>query len=142
MASLHLTLYRRYFSHGTYGELKNAQGNIIAITVECPWLNNEAGVSCIPEGSYTLARHQSPSKGTCLAISGNTLGVTVYGPSQRTHCLIHVANRASELQGCIAPGQSFGVVGKDWAVLDSRAALEQLLDLVGEQSCTLVIRGQ
>ncbi|MCZ4339633.1 DUF5675 family protein [Shewanella colwelliana] len=137
-----LTLYRRYFPHGTFGELKDAGGNTVAVTTECPWLNNQKGKSCIPEGIYQIQRHQSPSKGVCLAIIAPTLGVTLYGPSQRTHCLIHVANRVSELQGCIAPGESFGVLAKEWGVLQSRNTLEQLLALVGEQVCTLVIRGQ
>ncbi|QYK02781.1 DUF5675 family protein [Shewanella psychrotolerans] len=142
MDSQHLTLYRCYFPHGTFGELKDAGGNTIAVTVECPWLNNQKGKSCIPEGTYQIRRHQSPSKGICLAIEAPTLGVTLYGPSQRTHCLIHVANCASELQGCIASGESFGVVGKEWGVLQSRDSLEKLLALVGEQTYTLVVRGQ
>ncbi|MCL1048443.1 DUF5675 family protein [Shewanella abyssi] len=142
MSSQKFILYRRYFNHGTFGELKDATGNTIAVTVECPWLNNQKGKSCIPEGSYQIQRHQSPSKGVCLAITAPTLGVTLYGTSQRSHCLIHVANRVSELQGCIAPGESFGVVAREWGVLQSRNTLEQLLTLIGDSSCTLVIRGQ
>ncbi|WP_299574443.1 hypothetical protein [uncultured Shewanella sp.] len=35
-----LTLYSRYFPHGTFGELKDAVGDTIAVTVGCPWLKN------------------------------------------------------------------------------------------------------
>ncbi|TVP15379.1 DUF5675 family protein [Shewanella sp. KCT] len=142
MRQLQLTLFRRYFSHGTFGELKDANGRLLAVTVECPWENNQKGISCIPEGTYQLQRHVSPSKGDCFAIIGPSHGVTLYGPSQRTHCLIHIANRASELEGCIAPGKRFGSVGDEWAVLSSRQALDELRELIGDNDCTLVIRGQ
>ncbi|MGS0675451.1 DUF5675 family protein [Shewanella sp. 125m-1] len=62
-------------THGTFGELKDAGGNTIAVTAECPWLNNQQGKSCIPAGTYQISRHQRPSKGVCLAIIGPTLGV-------------------------------------------------------------------
>lgn len=141
MSSKTFTLRRRYFEHGTFGELVDNSGNRLAVTVECPWLNNQPGKSCIPEGAYTLAPHNSPSKGLCLAISGPSLGVTVNGPSLRTHCLIHVANKASELEGCIAPGERFGVVSNEWAVLNSRNTLDKVLAAVGLEA-TLVVRGQ
>ncbi|MGS0692452.1 DUF5675 family protein [Shewanella sp. 30m-9] len=62
-------------THGTFGELKDAGGNTIAVTAECPWLNNQQGKSCIPAGTYQISRHQRPSKGVSLAIIGPTLGV-------------------------------------------------------------------
>ncbi|WKE67483.1 DUF5675 family protein [Gallaecimonas kandeliae] len=137
-----LTLHRRYFFHGTFGELKDEAGELLAATIECPWQNNRPGLSCIPEGTYLIKRHQSPSKGLCLAIESPDLGVTLDGPSLRTHCLIHVANRVSELKGCIAPGDRFGVLDEDWAVLGSRHAMNHLLAVVGDQGAVLRIRGQ
>lgn len=133
------TLRRRYFENMTFGEMLDAEGKVVCVTVECPWRNNLPNESCIPEGSYQLFAHTSPSKGNCLALEADSLGVTLAGPSLRTACLIHVANRASELQGCIAPGSEFGVVHGEWAVLSSRKTLETLLTLIGDEPARLTI---
>lgn len=45
----------------------------------------------------------------------------------RQRILIHAANRAVELLGCIAPGQTIGFLGDQLAVLQSRAALAQFM---------------
>jgi hypothetical protein len=64
-------------------------------TIELPWKNNQAGVSCIPEGKYDLVKRWSPKFGSHLQI------LNVPG---RELILIHPANDALlELRGCIAP---------------------------------------
>lgn len=133
------TLRRRYFAHATFGELLDEKGQTICVTVECPWRNNQPNQSCIPEGTYQLLLHDSATKGQCLAIEGGKLGVTLNGPSLRTACLIHVANKASELAGCIAPGTEFGALSNEWAVLNSRVALKDLLNRVGHNTAILHI---
>lgn len=50
--------------------------------------------------------------------------ITVPG---RTRILIHAANRARELLGCIAPGRSLGFLADELAVLGSREALKTLM---------------
>jgi Family of unknown function (DUF5675) len=138
--ALRLLLKTHSFTHGTFGELFNATtGERICVTVECPWLNNEPGKSCLPAGDYIVEAHVSPSKGQCLIITAPTLGVTKSGPSLRTHCLFHTANRSSELQGCIAPGSRFGAIGDDWAVKDSEKTMQKLLVLVGNDKVPLRI---
>ncbi len=137
---LKLLLKTHSFSHGTFGTLFDATtGEPLAVTVECPWRNNSPGRSCVPAGDYVVESHVSPRFGHCLIITAPTLGVTKEGPSLRTHCLFHAANRASELQGCIAPGTRFGAVDGDWAVLESRKALDKLLVLVGNDKVQLRI---
>jgi Family of unknown function (DUF5675) len=60
-----------------------------------PWGNNQAGVSCIPEGTYELTNRWSLKFGRHLQI------LNVPG---REYILIHPANEAlRELKGCIAP---------------------------------------
>lgn len=139
MSTLSLTLRRRYFSHGTFGELFDQDGEQLAVTVESPWNNNQPNISCIPEGEYTLRAHHSPRHGDCLVIESPSLGVTANGPSLRTHCLIHAANIAAQLQGCIAPGYQFGFYQGEWAVTGSKAMVERLLELVGDQVIDLHI---
>ena len=133
-----LILKRIEINSGTFGKLY-IDGDFICHTVERPWKNNEAGVSCIPEGTYNITPHVSPKFGDCYILEQRTLGVTKFGPSQRTHILIHPANHAGQLQGCIAPGRKLGTVGGHWAVLNSREAFNKLMDLLGGNAATLEI---
>lgn len=135
-----LTLHRNYFPHGVFSYLCDENGNAILKTVERPWKNNQAGISCIPEGTYDLLPHDSPKFGKCYALEAPTLGVTRFGPSQRTHILIHKANRAAQLEGCIAPGMDFGVVNNEWAVINSGAAFDYFMAHLGGEKAKLVIR--
>ena len=123
---------------GTFGELY-AKGELVCFTVEREWNNNKPSISCVPCGIYELVPHESPKHGTCYALQQQNLGVTVYGPSLRTHILIHIANKATELAGCIAPGKSLGVVGNEWAVLNSGGAFNELMILLDGKPATLEI---
>ncbi|MFA0092904.1 DUF5675 family protein, partial [Vibrio sp. 10N.261.49.A11] len=78
--------------------------------------------------------------GKCYALEAPTLGVTRFGPSQRTHILIHKANRAAQLEGCIAPGMDFGVVNNEWAVINSGTAFDYFMAHLGGEKAKLVIR--
>ena len=135
-----LTLHRNYFKHGTFSYLTDDNGNVMLKTVERPNLNNQASISCVPEGEYDLVQHTSPAFGKCLALEAETLGVTIWGPSQRTHILFHPANKVSELEGCIAPGFDFGVLDDEWAVLRSRDAMDELLDYLDGENAKLIIK--
>ncbi|ODS05165.1 DUF5675 family protein [Vibrio scophthalmi] len=120
-----LKLITKGLPNGTYGELL-MNGARLCFTVERAWNNNKASISCIPAGTYLLKRHQSPKYGLCFALECPTVGVTVYGPSQRTHCLVHVANFPSELKGCIAPG--LYLHDSKWGVAQSQKAMDSLLN--------------
>jgi len=59
---------------------------------------------------------------------------------ERSRILIHIANRAAELLGCIAPGKSLGFVAGELAVLQSKLALAKLMDsMKGAKSDYLTI---
>ncbi|MDF5698383.1 DUF5675 family protein [Vibrio parahaemolyticus] len=140
-----IVLYRRGFEHGTFGVLCDEFGNEICKTIERPWKDNAPMISCIPDGHYDLVPHQSPKFGKCYALDGEEQGVTIWGPSQRTHILIHVANRVDQLQGCIGVGFDFGVLkdrqGRNqWAVLDSRSAFNHLMHKLGGKPAKLIIK--
>lgn len=47
---------------------------------------------------------------------------------ERSRILIHVANKASELLGCIAPGKSIGFVEGILAVMQSKLALAKFME--------------
>ncbi|HEY4150529.1 MAG TPA: DUF5675 family protein [Chitinophagaceae bacterium] len=59
---MQLELSRTYFPNGTNG-LLTCEGRTVCQTIELPWKDNHAGVSCVPEGRYALARRYSPISG-------------------------------------------------------------------------------
>ena len=90
-------------------------------TIERPWKDNERRVSCIPEGTYPLTtkeygrfyeRYKLP-----IPILKNT--------EPRSEILIHPANYARELAGCIAVGDK----KTDVSVLNSRKTWFKYLSL-------------
>jgi hypothetical protein len=113
-----LELIRTYYLTGTNGKI--LIGNqLLAFSIELPWKDNCARVSCIPEGEYELSKRYS------LRFAWHLQVMNVSG---RTNILIHPANNAIlELLGCIAPVSMLTGAGKG---LRSREALEKLTSLV------------
>ncbi len=123
---------------GTFGQLMAPAdqdgGEVqIAHTAELPWRENLPFRSCVPAGTYLLARDFSPSKGR----RWHLLDVP-----ERARCMIHVGNWAGDIEvgkrtdvtGCIAPGLELGVLDEQRCVLNSKRALtriEEYLELVG-----------
>ncbi|GGA95895.1 DUF5675 family protein [Agarivorans gilvus] len=133
-------LVRHYFSHGTFGQLFSPCGTPLAVSVERPWLNNQPSISCIPEGTYKIVPVNSPKFGECLGLSAPTLGISHdHSGILRTHILIHPANLASQLEGCIALGEKWGVLNGEWAVLNSRHACELFKSYIHGQQAWLEI---
>lgn len=108
-------------------------------SIECPWLNNEAGKSCVPAGEYLLIPYYSPTHGAtwCLhAPALNVYGTIPVPAGGRSYCELHSANWCRELQGCIAIGLAGQpmfdpVTGKvEPAVEESQDAIAQLRQLL------------
>ena len=98
-------------------------------TIERPWIPDPSGAvggqpgrSCVPLGVYQLVIHDSEAHPETWALVNPELGVTHFGPSQRSAVLIHPANHAYELRGCIAPGKQ----RLHQSVFQSRAAMREL----------------
>lgn len=121
---------------GTFGTMY-CNGKPVCKTVEREWLNNEPNVSCIPAGQYRIEWHGSHKYGRRIHLIAPSLGVTVKGSSQRTHCLFHPANLPHELEGCIAPGEFF--LRERWGVGSSKNALRNFEDLVIQDGADLII---
>ncbi|MCG7499373.1 DUF5675 family protein [Vibrio sp. Of7-15] len=132
-------LKRRYFEHGTFSTLHRPDGSQVCVVLERSWQNNQPNVSCIPEGTYHMLPHHSPKFGDCYALEEAKLGVTRFGPSTRTHVLMHKANKVSQLQGCLAPGVAFGVLDGEWAVLNSTSAFNCVMAELDGEPCLLTI---
>lgn len=112
---------------GTFGRF--TAGKFTCWTVEREWAANQAFVSCVPEGVYHLEPFVSPRWGHTYALTQDAgrITITQQTSSRRWACLFHPANRAAELQGCIAPGDALGLVKAQWAVKNSNTAFNALL---------------
>jgi len=110
-----------YLPGGTLGELR-IEGLPKIWTVERPWEGNRKGESCIPEGEYGLKPH-----------TGNVQpAILIAGVRDRFAILFHIANKASELRGCIAPGMHY-MVSLSPSVLNSRDAMTKLMEQFTKQ---------
>lgn len=98
---MHLTLKRFSFTkHGTFGVLGYASPDglmPICLTLEDPWLDNQANISCIPAGAYLCKRTESPRFGDVYEIT-NVVG--------RSHVLFHKGNTIHDTNGCVLLGAS------------------------------------
>ena len=124
----------------TVGKLWHGD-NLLCYTMEKKWNDNKPNVSCIPAGVYELNPTLSPKFGSTYCLENEDLGVSLSGDTRRTHILIHKANKASELQGCIAPVSSFGVLGGEWAGVNSAKAYDILMStLAGDKHKIEIVR--
>jgi len=115
---MELELQRVYYPNGTNGTLYHGHAQVCN-TIELPWKENHAGVSCIPEGKYALVKRYSRHFGWHLQVAA---------VPHRDYILIHPANNALlELRGCIAPVSILTAPGTG---LQSRRAFEKLTGLV------------
>ncbi len=116
----------------TYGQLLDAEGKQVAVTLELPWRDNHHGTSCIPQGTYTARRRFSPKH------HGEVFGLLdVPG---RSDIEIHAGNTAKDSLGCILLGSAFGFVDDEHGVVESRRAVAQFMaSLVGVDAFTLVV---
>jgi hypothetical protein len=108
---------------GTFGVLR-LDGRVQCVTLEPPERGNRVGVSCIPAGTYTCRRVDSPTFGPTFEVAD------VPG---RTAILFHQGNVARDTHGCILLGSRFGRLGPERGVLDSRAAFAEFLDRCADE---------
>ncbi|MBY6093836.1 DUF5675 family protein [Ferrimonas balearica] len=125
-----LSLKRWYFPDWTLGEI-SLNCDHICYSIERPWKQNAPFISCVPEGRYALGFTESPKFGHSIYLAHPALGVGLTD-GLRTNILLHAANKSSELQGCIAPGEKLGWLDGEMAVLTSRKALKHLLEVIQE----------
>ena len=85
----------------TQGVLRK-DGLAFAVTLELPWRDNEPQHSCIPLGTYTCRRIQSPHFGETFEITG------VPG---RSHVLFHKGNTTQDTKGCVLVGETYTDLG-------------------------------
>ena len=127
-----------YSTQGTFGVLRLRNYNdsnkpYKFLTVERPWLDNKASVSCIPEGRYELGLRES---GVVARTSGGMFksGYEIKDVPGRTFIMMHVANTMDDLEGCVGLGLAPAFIKGKWAVSSSRSAFKQFMEAMSEQS--------
>ena len=123
---------------GTFGLLTLDDG-FQCYTIELPWRNDLADVSCIPPGMYICSWGNSPKHGPCYYVNGV--------PDGRTNVEIHSANFAGDislgymcqLEGCIALGTAVGKLYNQQAVLNSKPTVAAFNADLNTESFTLTI---
>ena len=103
----------------------------LVYTLERPWLDNKPYESCIPPGDYELRPWTRPNRDNVFILSGGSVCTTpdLIDPDKGlTRCLIliHVANRADQVQGCIAPGSGTYLDPAGYSVQNSRDGMTRL----------------
>ncbi len=116
----------------TYGQLLDAEGKQIAVTLELPWRENRHGVSCIPAGVYPAHRRMSAKRKYELFELDTVPG--------RSNIEIHIGNLPSDSEGCILLGSAFGILGDKSGILRSGDAFRTFMGLLRDQNAfTLVV---
>lgn len=114
-------------------------------TIERPWVEGTGkggrkGASCVAPGVYRLTRHDSEMYPKTWALVNPSLDVYHYPwdvprgheANTRTAVLLHAANWAYELRGCIAPGKSrMKDSNGRWMITRSRDAMNEIRTLIG-----------
>lgn len=102
----------------TRGVLKIGR-RVLCHTLELPWRFNDKNVSCIPAGSYSVIKANSPRFGECFYFRD---------VPARSGILIHVGNSVGDTRGCVL----VGLDTDDKNVLQSRLAMDRLLSVLPE----------
>lgn len=113
----------------------------VAQTMERPWIpmpgsrGGLSGKSCVPAGDYKLVHHNSEVHPNTWALVNSDLDVIHWEdpnrPAARCLVLIHAANYARELRGCIAPGTRRTVTAEGvHMVVNSKLAVLELKRLL------------
>lgn len=103
--------------NGTFGEWFDDNNSHLCFTIERPVTGAHPRIN---NGTYTFNAFTSPTKGDVW------LRDDAAANDGRTMIEIHIANKSSELLGCVAPGMSIGTIDGIPAVLSSHAAFAML----------------
>lgn len=133
MKTLELIRVAMSLDFGTTGVLK-FEGVPFALTMERPWLNNQKGISCVPEGTWMNKRVTSPKFGDTFEL---------VGVNGRDKILYHRGNIQDDSHGCIIIGEQFEVLdGKPAVLASSKGFGEFLYKLKSEIEFRIAIKNR
>ena len=91
-----------------------------------PYRDNKNNISSIPPGTYNVGKRFTKKRGWHFHIQSKFPGAEDFG---RSWILIHSSNFASQLLGCIAPGEMYYEInGKAVGVKSSGDAMGRLVN--------------
>lgn len=108
--------------HGTFGTILY-KDIPFAVTLERQWLDNQTGISCIPDGEYRCKRVDSPRFNDTFEVT-NVKG--------RTHILFHAGNIDDDSHGCILVGEQYEKLQGSPAILASKKGYGELMDIMAD----------
>lgn len=106
---------RVYIPDRTLGSILSPSGGLICKILERPWLDNARGISCIPEGLYTVT-WSGPVLRDDPRTEVDESGGRIYRPYEhyivhnvkgRSGILIHAGTDVQHSQGCLLVGSRF-----------------------------------
>ena len=100
------------------------EGEEVCRTLENPWLDNKAYLSCIPKGKYKVEKYSSAKYPDVWELKS---------VEDRTYILIHNGNLAKHTQGCILVGRNWGFLGEELAVTSSKNTLDHLREILDDE---------
>jgi len=122
---------------GCFGAL-TLNGRAFCLTLERPWMNNRANVSCIHAGTYLMKK-----------VKSHDFGITyeVIDVESRDGILFHWGNWVSDTKGCILVGESYASLQGTNYPLGKRGITNSLnthkkfmTALSGSETCQLIIK--
>lgn len=131
MDTITLLRFAEHGTWGTWGTFLDPENIPICVSLELPWRENQRNISCIPEGKYVCIPEQSKAFKSVIYRLQNV--------PERDGILIHPANNADQIEGCIVPGASFDYVRGKPGVASSGAALAEIRKTVRAQPFMLSI---
>ena len=114
-----VTLLREYKDDCTLGTIVLPSGKVLK-SIERPWLNNSANVSCYPEGSYIAKWLERSASGRYKRVWH------VQNVPGRGGILFHSGNLVQHSKGCTLVGRKHGNLGGYPAVLSSRSGISDM----------------
>ena len=103
---------------------------LIAHTLENPWLDNETFISCIPTGDYKVKKYSSKKYPDVWELQD---------VKDRSKILIHNGNLEKHTQGCILVGSAWGFISEELAVLNSKNTLNKLRSILDDEFLLKII---
>ena len=100
-------------------------------TLEKPWKENEQNVSCVPAGFYEFG-----------PFDGNKYKKVweIKDVPDRSFILLHAGNIVEHTQGCVLVGLGLHTDTKGTSVVESKAAIERLRELMFNESGVIEIK--
>lgn len=114
--------------------LLNEDGDVVfqAVSLELPWNGNMRSVSCIPTGSYSVTKVNSPKFGPGTFMINSV--------PNRSSILIHPGNYTRQIEGCVLLGEKFADIDNDSItdVINAKATVDRLETLAASFELTVM----